>query len=89
MRKKNENKKGVGKPALYTNPMKRVNVMLDPETIKYYTAQGCGNLSKGIRESARGLTSRALDGATYCPALVHFFVEGSCARCGFPEPPRQ
>ena len=32
---------------------------------------------------------RALDGATYCPSLVHFYVDGSCARCGHPEPPRQ
>ena len=32
---------------------------------------------------------RALDGAVYCPSEVHFFVDGSCFRCGFPQPPRQ
>jgi len=42
-------KKGVGKPTLYKKAMKRVNVMLDEDTIKFYTEQGKGNLSKGIR----------------------------------------
>jgi hypothetical protein len=64
MRKKNENKKGVGKPTLYKKAMKRVNVMLDEDTIKFYTEQGKGNLSEGIRKHWRGLTSLALDGAT-------------------------
>ncbi len=47
-----QNKKekgGVGKPTLYKNRMKRINVMLDEDTIKFYTEQGKGNLSKGIR----------------------------------------
>ena len=54
-------KKGVGKPTLYKKAMKRVNVMLDEDTIKFYTEQGKGNLSEGIRKHWRGLTSLALD----------------------------
>lgn len=54
-------KKGAGKPALFAKPMKRVNVMLDSETVKFYTLQGKGNLSKGIREYWRGLTPREPD----------------------------
>jgi hypothetical protein len=51
MQSKHDGKrKGVGKPALYGKPMKRVNVMLDPKTIEFYTKHGKGNLSKGIRE---------------------------------------
>jgi hypothetical protein len=57
-------KKGVGKPTLYKKAMKRVNVMLDEETIKFYTEHGKGNLSEGIRKHWRGLTPHALDGAT-------------------------
>lgn len=62
---KKENKKGAGKPAFFSKPMKRINVMLDEDTVKFYTEQGKGNLSKGIRENARGLTSRAPDEG-YC-----------------------
>ena len=54
-------KKGVGKPTFYKKAMKRVNVMLDEDTIKFYTLQGKGNLSKGIREHRRGLTPREPD----------------------------
>jgi hypothetical protein len=61
---KTKKKKGVGKPTLYKKAMKRVNVMLDEETIKFYTEQGKGNLSEGIRKHWRGLTPLALDGAT-------------------------
>ena len=57
-------KKGVGKPTLYKKAMKRVNVMLDEDTVKFYTLQGKGNLSKGIRQHWRGLTPLALDTAT-------------------------
>ena len=57
-------KKGVGKPTLYKKRMTRKNVMLDEDTIKFYTEQGKGNLSEGIRKHWRGLTSLALDGAT-------------------------
>jgi len=54
-------KRGVGKPTLYKKAMKRVNVMLDEETIKFYTEQGKGNLSEGIRKHWRGLTQLAPD----------------------------
>ena len=47
--KTKKEKKGVGKPTLYKKRMKRINVMLDEDTIKFYTEQGKGNLSKGIR----------------------------------------
>ena len=58
---KKENKKGAGKPAFFSKPMKRINVMLDEETIKFYTEQGKGNLSEGIRKHWRGLTLRTPD----------------------------
>lgn len=54
-------RKGAGKPALYGQAMKRVNVMLDSETIEFYTKQGNGNLSEGIRNHWRGLTPLAAD----------------------------
>jgi len=57
-------KKGVGKPTLYKKRMTRKNVMFDEDTIKFYTEQGKGNLSKGIRQYWRGLTLLALDTAT-------------------------
>lgn len=44
-------REGAGKPALYGKPMKRYNVILDDETVKYLRALG-GNLSKGIRDAA-------------------------------------
>ena len=49
-----------GKPALYGKAMKRVNVILDPETIAFYKTQG-KNLSEGIRNHWRGLTPLAAD----------------------------
>jgi len=61
MHKKNENKKGVGKPTLYKKRMTRKNVMLDEDTIKFYTEHGKGNLSEGIRKYWRGLTQHAPD----------------------------
>jgi uncharacterized protein (DUF4415 family) len=64
---KNKTKKKVGKPTFYTEPMKRINVMLDPETIKFYTEQGKGNLSEGIRQYWRGLTKRAADASPQSP----------------------
>lgn len=57
-------KKGAGKPAFFSKPMKRVNVMLDDESIKFYTEHGGGNLSEGIRSHWRGLTPLAPDTAT-------------------------
>lgn len=47
--KTKKEKRGVGKPTLYKKRMKRINVMLDEDTVKFYTEQGNGNLSKGIR----------------------------------------
>ena len=61
--KTKKEKKGAGKPAFFSKPMKRINVMLDEETIKFYTEQGKGNLSEGIRKHWRGLTPRAGDTA--------------------------
>jgi hypothetical protein len=58
---KNKIKKKVGKPTFYTEPMGRVNVMLDPETIAFYKQAGAGNLSEGIRQAWRGLTPFAPD----------------------------
>jgi hypothetical protein len=52
---KNEAKKGAGRPALYSQKMRRVNVMLDDETIAFYSTQGA-NLSEGIRKAWRGIT---------------------------------
>lgn len=66
--KTKKEKKGAGKPALYGKAMKRINVMLDDESIKFYTEQGGGNLSEGIRKHWRGLTPLALDGGD-SPAL--------------------
>jgi hypothetical protein len=64
MPKTKKEKKGAGKPAFFSKPMKRVNVMLDEDTVKFYTEQGKGNLSEGIRKHWRGLTPLALDTAT-------------------------
>jgi hypothetical protein len=61
-------KKGVGKPTLYKKAMKRVNVMLDEDTVKFYTEQGKGNLSEGIRNHWRGLTKRTPDAGESSPA---------------------
>jgi hypothetical protein len=69
---KKEIKKKVGKPTFYTEPMERVNVMLDPETIAFYKKAGAGNLSEGIRKAWRGLTPFAPDKsglATAAPLL--------------------
>lgn len=60
MSPKGGKREGAGKPALYNKPMKRVNVMLDPETIAFYKTQG-KNLSEGIRNHWRGLTPLAAD----------------------------
>ena len=52
-RMKQKEKKRVGKPTLYKKRMIRKNVMLDEDTIKFYTEQGKGNLSEGIRRNWR------------------------------------
>lgn len=50
MKTRGGKREGAGKPALYGKAMKRINVMLDEETIAFYTEQGEGNLSEGIRK---------------------------------------
>ena len=57
---KKETKKGAGRPALFSQKMRRVNVMLDDETFAFYSTQGA-NLSEGIRQAWRGLTPFAPD----------------------------
>ena len=61
MSPKGGRREGAGKPALYGKAMKRINVMLDEETIAFYTEQGAGNLSEGIRQYWRSLTKREHD----------------------------
>lgn len=61
MSPKGGRREGAGKPALYGKAMKRINVMLDEETIAFYTEHGKGNLSEGIRKHWRSLTKRAAD----------------------------
>ena len=34
-------------------------------------------------------TPLALDGATVCRKISHLYIDGVCAECGSPEPPRQ
>ena len=61
MSPKGGKREGSGKPAYYGKAMKRINVMLDEETIAFYIEQGEGNLSEGIRKHWRSLTKRAAD----------------------------
>ncbi len=35
------------------------------------------------------LTKRAADGAGVCRVVKHFYIDGVCAQCGSPEPPRR
>ena len=67
MSPKGGKREGTGKPALYGKAMKRINVMLDEETIAFYTEQGEGNLSEGIRQYWRSLTKRAADASPESP----------------------
>ena len=55
-------RKGAGKPAQFEKPMKRKQVMLPDEAIKFFTALGNGNFSAGVRKAWRSLTQRAADG---------------------------
>jgi hypothetical protein len=64
-------REGAGKPAFFSKPMKRVNVMLDEDTIKFYTEQGKGNLSEGIRKHWRGLTPLAPDRLAALPSVAN------------------
>jgi hypothetical protein len=78
--------RGAGKPALYGKAMKRINVMLDEETINFYLAIGEGNLSKGVRQHWRSLTKRAADVCHESSDGVHEWYQGSswliCSHCG-------
>ena len=67
MSPKGGKREGAGKPALYGKAMKRINVMLDEETIAFYTERGEGNLSEGIRQYWRSLTKRAADASPESP----------------------
>ena len=80
-------KKGVGKPTLYKKAMKRVNVMLDEDTVKFYTEHGGGNLSVGIRNLWRGLTPLAPDLGWVCGKCKTFNKDG-VSLCGFCDSPR-
>ena len=42
-----------------------------------------------LARNESGLTQRALDEATVCRQVNHFYVDGVCAECGSVEPPRQ
>ena len=44
---------GAGAKPLHTEPMTRVNVMLDEATIEKAKMIGAGNLSEGLREAVR------------------------------------
>lgn len=46
---------GAGKPAQFEKPMKRKEVMLPDEAIKFFLALGNGNLSAGVRVAWRSL----------------------------------
>ena len=67
MSPKGGKREGSGKPAYYGKAMKRINVMLDPVTIAFYTKHGEGNLSEGIRQYWRSLTKRAADASPQSP----------------------
>lgn len=49
MNKHGGSRKGSGKKPEFAKPMKRVNIMLDPETIAFYKTYG-KSLSEGIRK---------------------------------------
>jgi len=42
----------------------------------------------GINPATRRPTLYAVDGAKACRVIEHFYVDGVCAECGSPEPPR-
>lgn len=44
---------GAGKPAFFSSPMTRHNVMLDERSLKLLIELGKGKLSAGIREAVR------------------------------------
>ena len=61
-------------------------LLLDEETIKFYTEQGKGNLSKGVRQHWRSLIKRAADVCHESSDGVHEWYQGSswliCSHCG-------
>ncbi len=54
-------RKGAGKPAQYSKPMRKVEFMLPEEAIEFYTLLGDGNRSEGARRAWRSLTQRPAD----------------------------
>ena len=56
-------REGAGKPAQFDKPMKRKEVMLPDEAIEFFLALGNGNLSAGVRQAWRSLTTLAPDRA--------------------------
>lgn len=81
-------RQGAGKPALYGKAMIRKNVMLDPETIAFYTKIGKGNLSEGIRQHWRSLTKRPPDAAMPWACECDWVNNSDnviCVACGAPR----
>jgi len=56
--KKGGPRKGAGAKPLYSEAMRRFQVMLDDATAEKLKALGEGNLSAGIREAARRVMAR-------------------------------
>ena len=56
--KKGGSRKGAGAKPLYSEAMKRFQVMLDGATAEKLKALGEGNLSAGIREATRRVRTR-------------------------------
>ena len=83
----NKEKKRAGKPAFFSKPMKRINVMLDSETVKFYTEQGKGNLSEGIRQYWRGVKPPTQDLSWVCGKCKTKNADG-VSLCGFCDTPR-
>lgn len=82
-------RKGAGKPARYGKAMKRINVMLDQETIEFYKQHGA-SLSEGIRNYWRGITHTPADvlvRCVHCDALLESDVH--CDNCGSFHPTRR
>jgi len=69
------------------------------ETVKSVLKRGLGGiyddqavmyiLRHGLQYYQSAQQPRALDGATVCRKVNHFYVDGVCAECGSVEPPRQ
>jgi hypothetical protein len=46
-------------------------------------------LAEHLANEERGLTKRPPDAASVCRQINHVYVDGICAECGSPEPPRR